>query len=97
MTNGPLCLEHTSPAVPAAHTPKEPASAGQPPAAPSSPEVCTTVYGPDSAPNGFEALQAEWNALLRRSRFNTIFLTYEWQTTWWEYLGEGELWILAMR
>lgn len=97
MTNGHLCLEHTSPAVPAAHASMQPAPAGQPFAAPSSPEVRTIVYGPDSASNGFEALRAEWNALLRRSRFNTIFLTYEWQTTWWEYLGEGELWILAMR
>src|SRR5690606_29385498 len=59
--------------------------------------VRTVAYGPDSTPNGFAALQAEWNALLQRSRFNTLFLTYEWQTTWWEYLGEGELWILAMR
>ncbi len=35
--------------------------------------------------------------MLRRSHFNTIFLTYEWQTTWWNYLGEGELWIVALR
>ncbi|MEX1018316.1 MAG: GNAT family N-acetyltransferase [Litorilinea sp.] len=56
-----------------------------------------TVYGPDSIPNGFEALEGEWNALLARSRFNTVFLTYEWQTTWWEYLGTGELWIVALR
>lgn len=43
----------------------------------------------------FDALEAEWNALLSRSRFNSFFLTYEWQTTWWEYLGHGELWIVA--
>lgn len=55
-----------------------------------------TVYGPDSIPNGFEALEDEWNALLARSRFNTVFLTYEWQTTWWDYLGTGDLWIVAM-
>lgn len=96
MTNGHLCLEHTSPAVPAACSATATTPAGEPPA-PSSQEVRTIVYGPDSAPNGFEALQAEWNDLLRRSRFNTLFLTYEWQTTWWDYLGEGELWILAMR
>jgi CelD/BcsL family acetyltransferase involved in cellulose biosynthesis len=60
-------------------------------------ELTWTVYGPDGIPNGFEALESEWNALLARSRFNTVFLTYEWQTTWWEYLGEGELWIVAMR
>jgi CelD/BcsL family acetyltransferase involved in cellulose biosynthesis len=56
-----------------------------------------TVYGPDASPNGFELLAAEWNALLQRSRFNSIFLTYEWQTTWWRYQGEGELWIVAFR
>lgn len=57
--------------------------------------VYTVVYGPDR--DGFAALRQEWNALLRRSRFNTIFLTYEWQTTWWECLGAGDLWIVAMR
>jgi CelD/BcsL family acetyltransferase involved in cellulose biosynthesis len=57
--------------------------------------VRTIVYDPQS--NGFAALKAEWNALLRRSRYNTIFLTYEWQTTWWECLGEGDLWIVAFR
>lgn len=56
-----------------------------------------TVYGPDTSPNGFDALAAEWNQLVRRSRSNTIFLTHEWQTTWWRYLGTGELWIVAFR
>ncbi len=55
----------------------------------------TVVYDPQS--QGFAALQAEWNQLLQRSRYNTIFLTYEWQTTWWECLGEGDLWIVAFR
>ncbi len=57
--------------------------------------VRTVVYGPDR--DGFAALQAEWNTLLRRSRFDTIFLTHEWQTVWWENLGNGELWIVAFR
>lgn len=56
-----------------------------------------TVYPPSSGTQGFEALADEWNALVRRSRFNTVFLTHEWQTTWWHYLGEGDLWILAFR
>ncbi len=56
-----------------------------------------TVYGPDATPGGFDALAAEWNALVKRSRANTIFLTHEWQTTWWNCLGEGELWIVAFR
>lgn len=47
--------------------------------------------------NGFDALKGEWNGLLQRSRFNSIFLTWEWQTTWWRNLGRGDLWILAMR
>ncbi len=55
------------------------------------------VYGPDDATNGFAALADEWNPLLKRSRFDNFFSTYEWQTTWWENLGEGELWLVAMR
>jgi CelD/BcsL family acetyltransferase involved in cellulose biosynthesis len=57
--------------------------------------ITTTVYGPGASPNGFVALSGEWNKLLQRSRFNNFFSTHEWQTTWWENLGEGELWILA--
>ncbi len=55
-----------------------------------------TLY-PDET--GFAALRAEWNDLLRRSRFDTIFLTWEWQTTWWRCLGttRGPLFLLAMR
>lgn len=53
------------------------------------------VYPPNA--NGFEALQREWNTLLRRSRFNSVFLTYEWQTTWWRNLGKGDLWIIGFR
>jgi CelD/BcsL family acetyltransferase involved in cellulose biosynthesis len=55
------------------------------------------VYGPTSKPNGFTALAGEWNRLLQRSRANVFFLTYEWQTTWWEALGTGDLWIVAFR
>lgn len=46
-------------------------------------------------PQGFDALKADWNPLLARSRSNTLFLTWEWQTTWWRYLGTGDLWLLA--
>ncbi len=46
---------------------------------------------------GFEALAGEWNDLLHRSPADTIFLTLEYQRTWWRYLGEGELLILAAR
>lgn len=50
------------------------------------------VFTDDS---GFTALQQEWNALLARSRFSTLFSTWEWQTTWWRCLGEGDLYLLA--
>lgn len=49
--------------------------------------------------SGFDALTAEWNDLLRRSRFDTVFLTAEWQRTWWHHLGRGQgsLYLLAAR
>lgn len=55
------------------------------------------VYGPNAAVDGFQALAKEWNALVARSRFDTFFLTHEWQSTWWQTLGEGDLWIVAFR
>lgn len=56
-----------------------------------------TVYGPGTYPNGLSALADEWNDLLAHSRYDTFFLTHEWQSVWWQQLGEGELWILAFR
>lgn len=54
------------------------------------------VYRDES---GFELLRDAWNALLVRSRFDTIFLTWEWQSTWWRLLGaqRGPLYLLAAR
>ncbi len=46
---------------------------------------------------GFWALKPEWNNLLRRSRCDTLFLTWEWQSTWWRHLGEGNLLLLGFR
>ena len=46
---------------------------------------------------GFDALADEWNDLLHRSPADTIFLTLEYQRTWWQHLGEGDLLILAVR
>ncbi|RLC98881.1 MAG: hypothetical protein DRI77_04015, partial [Chloroflexi bacterium] len=46
--------------------------------------------------SGFETLAGEWNDLLHRSPADTIFLTLEYQRTWWHHLGEGELLILAV-
>ena len=55
-----------------------------------------TLYSDET---GFAALRSEWNDLLRRSRFDTIFLTWELQTTWWRTLGapRGPLYLLAAR
>ena len=48
-------------------------------------------------PSGFEELADEWNGLLHRSAADTVFLTLEFQRTWWRYLGEGDVVILAVR
>jgi CelD/BcsL family acetyltransferase involved in cellulose biosynthesis len=45
---------------------------------------------------GFDALAGEWNDLLKRSTFDTLFLTWEWQRTWWEHLGEGDLLLITL-
>ena len=54
----------------------------------------TQVYT-DTA--SFATLRQEWNPLLHDSISDTIFLTWEWQSTWWEHLGEGQLYLLTMR
>jgi CelD/BcsL family acetyltransferase involved in cellulose biosynthesis len=46
---------------------------------------------------GFAALKPEWNELLHRSCCDTLFLTWEWQSTWWKHLGEGNLVLLGFR
>jgi CelD/BcsL family acetyltransferase involved in cellulose biosynthesis len=44
---------------------------------------------------GFAALEPVWNKLLEQSASNTLTLTYEWMSSWWEVFGEGrELYIL---
>ena len=48
-------------------------------------------------PGGFEVLAEEWNDLLHRSAADILFLTLEYQRTWWHILGEGEVSILAVR
>ncbi|HIE51041.1 MAG TPA: GNAT family N-acetyltransferase, partial [Armatimonadetes bacterium] len=50
-----------------------------------------------SHPARFSALRREWNALLRESRVDTIFLTWEWLWTWWQVFSPGrELRIIAL-
>lgn len=59
------------------------------------PVDCTyTVYRGVAA---FAALRPEWNPLLARSAFNSIFLTWEWQRAWWDCLGTGDLVVVAFR
>ena len=47
--------------------------------------------------NSLETLAGEWNTLLKQSPADTLFLTSEFQRTWWHHLGEGELRIIAVR
>lgn len=53
----------------------------------------TTLTTPDL----FSTLTAEWNALLHTSTADTPFMTLEWQQTWWNCLGEGELQVMTVR
>ena len=46
----------------------------------------------------FYNLENEWNSLLQESEANSIFLTWEWMSTWWSFFGdEGQLWIVVAR
>jgi CelD/BcsL family acetyltransferase involved in cellulose biosynthesis len=46
----------------------------------------------------FETLRAEWNALLTQSVTDTLFLTWEFQATWWRHFGaNNSLYVLTVR
>jgi CelD/BcsL family acetyltransferase involved in cellulose biosynthesis len=45
----------------------------------------------------FQTLKAEWNDLLKRSATDTLFLTWEWQSVWWQFLGTGQLCLITVR
>lgn len=45
----------------------------------------------------FDSLRAEWSELLTHVHHNRIFLTWEWQSTWWAAYHPGDLWVLAIR
>jgi CelD/BcsL family acetyltransferase involved in cellulose biosynthesis len=45
----------------------------------------------------FTELKDEWNALLGRSYADVIFLTYEWQSIWWDTYCPGELNVVTCR
>ena len=96
MGSASLCAEQ--PCAEKSHTQQEnPLQSGESTTIATDEELDCIVYGPNSAVSGFDALKAEWNPLLSRIRFDTVFLTHEWLSTWWEYLGEGDLWIMAFR
>lgn len=47
---------------------------------------------------GFRALEPEWNALLQRSAADSVFMTFEYLSTWWKAYGKNyELYLLAAR
>ncbi len=54
----------------------------------------TTVYHDAGA---FSALREEWNALMERSITPLLFLSWEWQSSWWEAYAPGDLFIIACR
>ncbi len=42
-------------------------------------------------------LESDWNALIRQSRSNGMFLGWQWQSTWWDCCGEGQLNVILVR
>ena len=48
--------------------------------------------------NDWRDIRETWNEVLKLSRSNTVFLTYEWLRAWWKVFGAGqELHILVAR
>jgi len=45
----------------------------------------------------FEGLGHEWNSLLADNATNEIFLTWQWQHTWWQAYHPGDLWTIVGR
>jgi len=54
----------------------------------------TTIY---TASLDFETLAQEWDNLLARSVHPPFFMRYGYQKTWWRYLGNGDLMLIAIR
>jgi CelD/BcsL family acetyltransferase involved in cellulose biosynthesis len=44
-----------------------------------------------------ERLENEWNGLLPHNATNEIFLTFQWQHTWWNVYQPGDLWVIVAR
>lgn len=46
----------------------------------------------------FDSLRPEWNALLKQSTSDVLFLSWEFQKTWWDHFGPGcELRLMTVR
>jgi CelD/BcsL family acetyltransferase involved in cellulose biosynthesis len=45
----------------------------------------------------FEKLRSEWNSLVHKSVTDSFFLTWEWQSAWWQTLGAGRPCIMTFR
>jgi len=43
-----------------------------------------------STRNEFSKLKGNWTALLKKSKSDTVFLTWEWMYTWWECFQENK-------
>lgn len=54
----------------------------------------TTIY---TNMSGFDLLAQEWDDLLQRSVNAPFFMRYIYQRTWWHYLGNDDLMLLAIR
>ena len=51
-----------------------------------------------TSPAQFLALADEWNPLLAQSPVNTIFLTWEWLSVWWQHFGaDYRPWLITAR
>jgi CelD/BcsL family acetyltransferase involved in cellulose biosynthesis len=48
-------------------------------------------------PERLHSVEHEWNPLLTQNAINEIFLTWQWQTTWWAAYKPGQLWVIAAR
>lgn len=46
--------------------------------------------------DAFAQLRDSWNALLGKSETNVVFLSWEWQHTWWSVYQAGQLWIVGV-
>ncbi len=45
----------------------------------------------------FSELRDEWDDLLHDSAADWIFLTHDWQSSWWQTYHPGSIWALALR